>query len=119
MINEFRVRLVNKCLKNDMESTNHYVHVKCPHDCGAITASFNRARIAGGKDALEESHPWMVGLYLNGTFVCAGSILKRTSVEIKLFQFQILNLCNTQCFQDTKMILLCYSSVTLCSSIVG
>lgn len=83
-----------------MESTNRLIHVKCPHDCGSITASNNRARIAGGKDALGESHPWMVGLYLNGTFVCAGSIFKRTSVEMKLFQFQIWNLCNTQCFRS-------------------
>ncbi|XP_037024501.1 serine protease nudel-like [Bradysia coprophila] len=68
-------KVVDKCSKDSVESTNVFVYVECPDYCGCIIDSTSQERIAGGKDASAESNPWIVGLYLNGKFVCAGSII--------------------------------------------
>lgn len=79
-------QIVNNCCIPGVESTNAILHVKCPYVCGKPSHFENRIhqniRISGGKKATSGSHPWLVSLHLNGTFLCGGSIIEQKWVKI-------------------------------------
>lgn len=74
--------IVSNCSMPEVISRNVILHVKCPDVCGQ--------RLFKNKDdpswstglAVTGSHPWLVSLHLNRTFVCAGSIIDRKWVKI-------------------------------------
>lgn len=69
-----------------MESGNAILHVKCPDICGQPShfenKIFQNMRISGVKEVTSSSHPWLVSLHMNGTFVCGGSIIEQKWVRI-------------------------------------
>lgn len=78
-------QFINNCTKDGING-NAFLHVECPRVCGTVTISgennLNQMRIAGGREAALGSHPWLVGIYLNGTFRCGGSIIEKDRVKI-------------------------------------
>lgn len=81
--------VVNNCSIPGVESANAILHVKCPDVCGQPSHFKNKIhqnmRISGGREASSGSHPWLVSLHLNGTFVCGGSIIEQKWVKIDSF----------------------------------
>lgn len=79
----FEFEQVENCTEQP-NSRNVIMNVKCPTVCGQRFPHKNHQtdRISGGKEAAEGSHPWLVSLHINGSFVCAGSIIDRYWVKI-------------------------------------
>lgn len=77
------IELVETCSRVESWSINTVLRVKCPELCGKLMkpkrgSSF---RIAGGSNANEKSNPWLIGLFVNGTFTCGGSVIKKDLVS--------------------------------------
>ncbi|XP_037050699.1 serine protease nudel-like [Bradysia coprophila] len=81
LLSGVKKQIVDNCSIPGVESANAILRVKCPYVCGKtfhIENNIHRnMRIAGGKEATSGSHPWLVSLHLNGTFVCGGSIIEQ------------------------------------------
>lgn len=67
-------------------SGNVVLRVKCiaKSECGDNKSdrveNEGFARVAGGHEAIPESNPWLVSLFLNGSFQCGGVIIGNKSV---------------------------------------
>lgn len=72
---------IDKCPRNGSSSSNVLLRVKCIAKSMCGDNQFDSvknegfARVAGGHEALPGSNPWLVGLFMNGTFTCGGSII--------------------------------------------
>ncbi len=79
--------IVDNCSISGVQSARALLHVKCPDVCGQQSDFQNnihqQMRISGGKEAKSGSHPWLVSLHLNGSFVCGGSIIEKKWVRIE------------------------------------
>ncbi len=84
--NHTEKEFVDSCSIIGVQSAPALLHVKCPDVCGQPLHFQNnihqKMRISGGKVATSGSHPWLVSLHLNGSFVCGGSIIEKKWVRI-------------------------------------
>lgn len=80
------IELVENCSRVESGSKNTVLRVKCPELCGKLMIPERRSsfRIAGGSNANERSNPWLIGLFINGTFSCGGSVIKKDLVSPKI-----------------------------------
>lgn len=80
-------QLVNDCRPEGFNSSNAVLVANCisKSECGTqqnLTRNKDSPRISGGTEAIPKSNPWLVALFVNGTFQCAGTIINRKWVKI-------------------------------------
>lgn len=86
--------LVDECRRDEFNSSNVVLRANCisKSSCGTQNIAINKgsSRIAGGTEAMPGSNPWLVALFLNGTFQCGGTIMDEQWVKIS-FSHQIVH----------------------------
>lgn len=86
-------RLEHKCIPEGFNSSNAVIRVNCiaknkcdtQNDPAKIEDTF---RVAGGTEATARSNPWLVAVFVNGTFQCGGTIISERWVKIN-FSYHI------------------------------
>jgi hypothetical protein len=90
-------QVVEQCLDEERGS-NIFTYVKCVVGCGQPKKSAeSELRISGGKKSGHSSHPWIVALYLNGSYQCGGSIINKKWVKMEKIFYAFVRMLNAQC----------------------